>query len=293
MEPIDHSQKRSQLRNTADQQKKGAYGAWLTSAERETARRTSSKGQWLSGTVFIVSVLVASLSIDRNTSGDYSVHLSQLIPAGVAVCVSTGFFLYFWLGYSYTKAQYIATWRRDKIYEAIEQIDETETVKQLIVLNQRRMDQYHDMTLSQAADAWRSSQFAMFVGLVVLGGGVVVALVEASSTASQAVVGGLTAIGAALSGYVAGTFLKARQQSLDQLNHYFVQPLTTGYLLTAERLANKVNGTTSDSMWTAMTNEIVLRAFEAQIVAFGGNPAQAVGASGQSLQSPDSAGSKT
>ena len=186
-----------------------------------------------------------------------------LITGGTLALISAGLVAIFWWRYSTGKSEFLEDWRRERIYKAIDGI-KPDDVRQLIVLNQRRMDQYHQMTLSQAAVAWRSSQLAMTAGLLVLIAGVVVALVAASSATAQVVIGGLAGIGSALSGYVAATFLQARRQSLSQLNYYFHQPLTTSYLLTAERLADKLDGNdaTTHQMWNDLVTRIADHAFD-------------------------------
>jgi hypothetical protein len=94
--------------------------------------------------------------------------------------------------------------------------------------------------------------------------GVAVALTASSNGASQAVIGGLSGVGSALSGYIAATFLQARRESLSQLNHYFRQPLATSYLLTAERLADKVSASDAaqGDVWKELVGQIAGHAFD-------------------------------
>jgi hypothetical protein len=46
----------------------------------------------------------------------------------------------------------------------------------------------------------------------------------------------VTIVGAAISGFIAKTFLDVHQTSLIQLNHYFKQPVLNSHILTAQRL---------------------------------------------------------
>ena len=103
----------------------------------------------------------------------------------------------------------------------------------------------------------------MTAGLLVLVASVGIALGASSGAVSQAVIGGLGAIGSAIAGYVTATFLKARSESLSQLNYYFQQPLATSYLLTAERLADKCpsDDPAYAAMWNALISQIAAHAF--------------------------------
>jgi len=86
--------------------------------------------------------------------------------------------------------------------------------------------------------------------------------VGATDTTARIVTGSLTGVGGVLSGYITKTFLNDRRTALSQLNHYFQQPLTTGYLLTAERLASKAEGG-GDAYWQTLSSDIAKLAFSA------------------------------
>ncbi len=75
----------------------------------------------------------------------------------------------------------------------------------------------------------------MITGFVLLVVFVGVAL-QASTTAGSVVAGGLGAVSAALSGFVARTFVKSQETAAAHLRAYFDQPLEFSRYLAAERL---------------------------------------------------------
>jgi hypothetical protein len=125
----------------------------------------------------------------------------------------------------------------------------------LLEANRALLDEYQQPVRRQARTSYLAGQIAIFVGLGVLLLGVALTL-AADNTAAQVGVAGLTAIGAALSGYIARTFLRVYERAQDQLNFYFREPLVTSYLLTAERLAEKLNGDRREEAHTEMIGEI-------------------------------------
>ncbi|MEV7240863.1 hypothetical protein AB0N92_06330 [Streptomyces sp. NPDC093248] len=102
-------------------------------------------------------------------------------------------------------------------------------------LTHSRLDHYHETVLGQARRSFRSAQLAMWIGFLLLGGFVWVA-VKASTTAGSVVAGGLGAVSAALAGYVSRTFVKSQEAAASHLRAYFDQPLMFSRFLAAERL---------------------------------------------------------
>jgi hypothetical protein len=239
-----------------------AYKEWRESDERKAAKKISNVAFVLSASGLVAGTIIAASSVDRSAVGSYAIHAVPLALGIFIVLISITSVLFFRFRYNYRKSNFLDDWRREKIYDAIRAL-EPEDVKQLILLNQRRMDQYHQMTLTQAAIAWRSSQMAMTAGMFVLVASAAVAIGASLDTTSKVVIGSLGAIGSALSGYVAATFLRARSQSLAQLNYYFRQPLATSYLLTAERLAHKIpeNDPMILEVWRTLITQIAGHAF--------------------------------
>jgi len=98
-----------------------------------------------------------------------------------------------------------------------------------------RLTLYHDIATSQAKVSFRNAQVAMGAGFALLILFVLLAL-NASTTAGAIVAGGLGAVSAALSGFVAKTFIRSQEAAATHLRSYFDQPLELSRYLAAERL---------------------------------------------------------
>ncbi|MFI5758486.1 hypothetical protein [Streptomyces sp. NPDC051569] len=109
------------------------------------------------------------------------------------------------------------------------------TLPELWTVTHTRLDLYHDIATGQARRSFRNAQAAMITGFLLLIVFVAVAL-QASTTAGSVVAGGLGAVSAALSGFVARTFVKSQETAAAHLRAYFDQPLEFSRYLAAERL---------------------------------------------------------
>jgi len=116
-----------------------------------------------------------------------------------------------------------------------------EDLDELLNINRNQMQAYQTLSSRQQRSAFRSSLMAMFVGLVVLVGGIVVVLLAESDTAKIAVAG-VSAIGSGLSGYIANTYLSLQRESSNQLRFFSDQPIVASYIYEAERLISKLPG---------------------------------------------------
>nr|WP_240449430.1 hypothetical protein [Streptomyces harenosi] len=109
------------------------------------------------------------------------------------------------------------------------------TLPELWTVTHTRLDLYHDIATGQARRSFRNAQAAMITGFVLLLIFAAVAL-QASTAAGSVVAGGLGAVSAALSGFVARTFVKSQETAAAHLRAYFDQPLEFSRYLAAERL---------------------------------------------------------
>ncbi|MFI1098617.1 hypothetical protein [Streptomyces sp. NPDC020917] len=98
-----------------------------------------------------------------------------------------------------------------------------------------RLGAYHETAVVQANKAFRNAQFAMVAGFALLAVFVVVAL-RADSTSGSVAAAGLGAVGAALAGYIAKTFVRSQEMTSSAMRSYFDQPLELSRYLAAERL---------------------------------------------------------
>jgi multisubunit Na+/H+ antiporter MnhG subunit len=123
--------------------------------------------------------------------------------------------------------------------------------------NQRLMLEYHKLTRSQAEASHRYGQVAMAAGLVILLAGGVTAI-RADEASAQIVAATLTTVGSMLSAYLGSTFIRAHQEDVRQINHFFGQPLVQAYVLEAERITTKVSDSNKrDGMCEQIISEVL------------------------------------
>jgi hypothetical protein len=106
----------------------------------------------------------------------------------------------------------------------------------MLKFNRDQMVLYHTIATTQARVAGRNSQVAIALGFVLLVAGALVAIISPDVT-TKIVTAGLASLGGIFSGYITKTFFVAQDRAIQQLYSYWQQPLTTSYLLAAERLA--------------------------------------------------------
>ena len=110
----------------------------------------------------------------------------------------------------------------------------------LFELNRRQLDEYQEMTKRQQLVAFQLTWAAATLAFVVLIGGTVLSF-KSGTGSKQYVVGGLTALGTLLSGFLGKTFFEGLRHAMDQLNYYYAEPSMTGRMLAAERVVKKLD----------------------------------------------------
>ncbi|SHM97835.1 TRADD-N-associated membrane domain-containing protein [Actinacidiphila paucisporea] len=129
--------------------------------------------------------------------------------------------------------------RERQVEQAAKRLRENMELPAIVEFNRVLLDQYHDIATRQANKSFRSGLAAMGVGMAVIAGAAALSF-TLSRTSEQLVVGGVAALGSALSGYLGRTYMMVYKQALAQMNHYFNQPVLNGYFLAAERIANNL-----------------------------------------------------
>jgi MFS family permease len=173
-----------------------------------------------------------------------SVPLALWLPAALAPVI-TGVLALVWHGLHASAVRDFEERREQERKEALraardEALPAAEAeLTRLVTANRALLDEYQRPVRAQARTSYTFAQGAIFVGLLVLVGGVIITL-TANDPSARLSVAGLTAVGAALSGYIARTYLRVYERAQHQLNFYFREPLITSYLLNAERLAEKL-----------------------------------------------------
>jgi hypothetical protein len=135
----------------------------------------------------------------------------------------------------------------EDVQETVREADPEPTMSNLILINRTEMSGYHQLTIDQATKSFRHSQIAMYLGLTVVIGCVLLVAVSSLDTGVKIAITALGAVSTAVAGYLTSTFLKVHAVSITQLNRFFEQPLVSSYLLSAERVAQQLQDTSREA----------------------------------------------
>lgn len=124
---------------------------------------------------------------------------------------------------------------------------------------------YQEPVRRQARTSYSYAQAAIGIGFLVLIGGALSVLLLARTATAQITLGGLTALGSMLSGYIAATHIRIYDRAQQQLNVYFEEPLVASLVLTAERLAENLSGDRREAVYASMVEQIMLSARRAAL----------------------------
>ncbi|MFD5755316.1 hypothetical protein ACFWIZ_08715 [Streptomyces sp. NPDC127044] len=196
-----------------------------------------------------VAVLIAALvgGVSAVIAGiigavsDKKSQVSEPLPPWVlpvTVGIATGLLAAgFWAYWLVQRAKLKEAERERRALEsAADRLRERMELPSLVDFNRVLLDRYHGIATDQATKAYRSSRFAMGVGLVVL----VVAFFAGwrlNAQGDRLFVGSVAAVGTAFTAYLSRTYMQTYERALQQLNQYFNQPVLNGYFLNAERIA--------------------------------------------------------
>jgi len=233
VEAKDHTDPVTTEAGDADATRDALFEKWVRSPENLRTR-----------TIFMLLVGGGGAAVYGGVA--LAVLLSDGTPAlvgGIALAVcGTGAAVIGFLRRSAARADFFERQERAAkagVDEAIERLDEDFDLRGLLRLNRSQMAAYEALTRRQAASSYRLSHVALAVGLALMVGGAAAALF-ADGGATKAATAGLAAVAGTVSGFIARTYLRIYERTLLQLNYYFEQPLVSSYVLTAERLVNKM-----------------------------------------------------
>ncbi|MBL6280472.1 hypothetical protein JMF97_30400 [Micromonospora fiedleri] len=121
-----------------------------------------------------------------------------------------------------------------------EELDSSLDLKDLWVLNQRRLDLYHRIATNQSRSSFRNAQLAASIGFLLLIASA--ALVWYSDSVAAAITtGSIGAFGGALGAYLGRTFIKSQEGAAAQLRQYFDHPVELSKILVVERLVERLS----------------------------------------------------
>jgi len=213
--------------------------AWAGSRERATSRARYS-ALFATGTILI---LAAALSLSfrhefyesigpSHKAGVRLGILSLIVGLVGAVVFSWGFVSWLTARDRFDAAQRALR----EVDKALGEVSGPNDLMGFIRVNRKQMDAYDALARSQAQTSYQASLAAMGIGLLVLGAGIAV-VISSHTDATKYAAAIITASGAAVSGFIANTFINVYRHASKQLNFYFRQPLVQSYLLSAERIA--------------------------------------------------------
>jgi hypothetical protein len=113
-------------------------------------------------------------------------------------------------------------------------------IERLTDFYNKQIEAYQTKTIARAGWSFLIAIVAMLSGLflVIFGGYYAVTHPDLTQVLTST---GISAIGAATSAFITKTFLDVHKLSLNQLNHYFNQPVINSNILTAQRLADSLS----------------------------------------------------
>jgi len=123
-------------------------------------------------------------------------------------------------------------------------------------LTQDQMNSYHKIATNQANQSFRLSQWAMIIGLLMIIGFGVAAVMQKDPIAA-ATAGAISVVSGAVSAYISATFMRAYTEATAQMRQFFVQPADFTRLLGAERLIETISKEKDDHRTEAV--KIVLQ----------------------------------
>ncbi|MDP8993226.1 MAG: hypothetical protein M3N31_09295 [Actinomycetota bacterium] len=216
-----------------------SLSSWADSKERRQARRLSlyvflaTFGVWV---LALVTFVYGATGKDQDR-----LPLPVMMPAFFAIPVG---FLAMPLGpilvTSRARIRFQEQRARAETDYALTQVQEDMRLADLVRLNRKQTNEYQLIAQRQARSSHRSSQVASAVGLLILASGSATAIFGPTQSTPRIIAAALTSLGMTLSGYIGRTYLRTYEVTLRQMNWYYGQPLVNSYLLTAERLAEKV-----------------------------------------------------
>ncbi|MGV9419925.1 hypothetical protein ACWDO6_20775 [Streptomyces sp. NPDC003674] len=156
------------------------------------------------------------------------------VTAGIAAGLLAAGFWAYWLVQRDKRKE--SERERRALESAADRLRERMELPSLVDFNRVLLDRYHGIATDQATKAYRSSRFAMTVGLAVL----VIAFLAGwrlNAQGDRLFVGSVATVGTAFTAYLSRTYMQTYERALQQLNQYFNQPVLNGYFLNAERIA--------------------------------------------------------
>lgn len=197
---------------------------------RIRARRQAAAAVFVGTTAVVLPVVVFLLDPSRSVS----IPLPALVSLG-AVAAS----LLVALKFAGDDTEKSSAHARQALDQAVENVSSPNDLLKLMEVNRRQMEAYDVQARAQGRTSHWSSLLAMTAGLGIVGVGWWIA-VTAGDTATKYAAAIVAAVGTATGGYIARTFIQVNTAAQQHVRYYFEQPLVQSYLLTAERVIERL-----------------------------------------------------
>jgi uncharacterized membrane protein len=221
-----------ELRRRAESARAEAEAAFAGSKEEMAAKRARVRSWIAAPTILIIGVAFILVGIND---------LDRLFAIFFLGCTAVGADVGVWalIPFAMKRARenFVTKYAVMDRHPVIVPKDDEPNMGDLLRLNRSEMDKYHELTIDQAAQSFKHSQIAMYVGFALLAVCIVIVVIPVTPTQTKLTVAALALVSTTISGYITKTFLRSHSQSVSQLNRFFNQPLVSSYLLTAERVA--------------------------------------------------------
>jgi hypothetical protein len=265
MESLEESAKTLRAEDARASPRSALYDQWQSSGARAVAH--ADFWRFVSGGI-VVTLLGAALLIatlieqTRQTQALLIAGASvscALFVVGVAVA-NVGYGRYSRRLAEYSEERELVAAKADTLKDTATDRD----LEQLLRLNRTQMQAYQALSRGQQRSSFRSSLIALFAGLSVLIAGIVL-VVEVGGDTSKIAAAAVAAIGSALSGYIAKTYLTLHKEAADQLRYFADQPIIASYIYEAERLAGLMkDDKDKEKVYESVVQEILAMTRQAQ-----------------------------
>lgn len=188
----------------------------------------------------VLMVVPLAIAWTRNPNADPVVYLKIMVGTLVGLLALNGLmFIILYVLDPGLLTRNAASDARKNLDQAVENVADPNDLLKLMEVNRRQMEAYDVQARAQGRSSHRSSLLAMTAGLAIVGAGLWIT-VNADDSATKYSAAIVAAVGTATGGYIARTFIRVNSSAQQHVRFYFEQPLVQSYLLTAERVAERL-----------------------------------------------------
>jgi hypothetical protein len=149
----------------------------------------------------------------------------------------------------------------EAVDKAIGELSSTPSRTELMAVNQLQMNQYRDIALHQAKNAYRNCQIAMTVGLLIIVADPA-AVIALKDPASKFVLVGVGIVGASFAAYITRTFLNVYNSAAEQYRRVSSQLLMESYYLWIERISSALPEELRNQQFIKVIDNLLLQVRE-------------------------------